>query len=182
MVAWELTRGLQPMWPLKLLLAAACAATAMPCFAAPVAPAQPATGRALLLVPLKLTKISDLSFGTIVPSPVSGAVFINATTGARTAIGGVTGVASDPGSRAYFATAGSPGQQVIVAVNQPIALTSPAGDTITVLALTLDGPNTRTIDPVTRNFFFGIGGIILVGADQPEGLYEATFDVTATYL
>ena len=51
-----------------------------------------------------------------------------------------------------------------------------------VLALTLDGPNIRTIDPTTRNFFFGIGGIILVGADQPEGVYQATFDVTATYL
>ena len=48
--------------------------------------------------------------------------------------------------------------------------------------LTLDGPNIRTIDPTTRNFFFGIGGIILVGADQPEGVYQATFDVTATYL
>jgi hypothetical protein len=97
-------------------------------------------------------------------------------------IGGVTGVASDPGNRAYFATAGSPNQQVILTVTQPLALTSVAGDTVSVLALTLDGPNVRTIDPVTRNFFFGIGGIILIGADQPEGLYQATFDVTATYL
>jgi hypothetical protein len=166
----------------KLLLAAAFAAIATPCIAAPVAPPTPATGRALLLVPLQLTKIDDLSFGTIVPSPLSGAVSVDAVTGARTMIGGVTGVASDPGNRAYFATAGSPSQQVILTVTQPLALTSVAGDTVPVLALTLDGPNVRTIDPVTRNFFFGIGGIILIGADQPEGLYQATFDVTATYL
>jgi hypothetical protein len=51
-----------------------------------------------------------------------------------------------------------------------------------VLALILDGPNVRTIDPATRNFFFGIGGIIFVGADQPEGTCQATFDVTTTYL
>ena len=51
-----------------------------------------------------------------------------------------------------------------------------------VLALTLDGPNVCTIDPATWNFVFGIGGIILVGADQPEGVYQASFDVTATCL
>jgi hypothetical protein len=166
----------------RLLLAAALAAMAMPCVGAPVAAPQPATGRALLLTPLTLTRIDDLNFGTIVPSPVSGAVSISPATGARTIIGGVTGVASDPGGRGYFATAGSPSQQVIVTISQPLAMTSTAGDTVQVLALTLDGPNIQTIDPITRNFFFGVGGIILVGADQAEGIYQANFDVTATYL
>jgi hypothetical protein len=166
----------------KLLLAAALAAMAMPCIAAPVAAPQPARSRALLLVPLTLTKVDDLSFGTIVPSALSGAVSINATTGARTTIGGVTGVSSDPGNRAYFGTAGSPNQQVILSLTQPVELANTAGDTIPVLALTLDGANVRTINPTTHNFFFGIGGIIFVNANQPEGLYQATFDVTATYL
>jgi len=170
------------MWHNKPLLAAALAVVATPCAAAPVSAPQPATGRAILLVPLTLTKIDDLSFGTIVPSPVSGAVSINATTGARTTIGGVTGVSSDPGNRAYFGTAGSPNQQVIISLTQPVELTNIAGDTVPVLALTLDGANVRTISPTTRNFFFGVGGIIFVNADQPEGLYQATFDVTASYL
>lgn len=165
-----------------MILAASVAAFATQSVAAPVAPAQPATGRALILVPLQLTKIDDLSFGTIVPSPLSGAVSVNATTGARTTIGGVTGVASDPGNRGYFATAGSPSQQVIVTITQPLTLDNGLGDSVSVLALTLDGANVRTIDPVTRNFFFGVGGIIFVNANQPEGLYQATFDVTATYL
>lgn len=150
--------------------------------AAPIGANPPAMGRALVLIPLKLTKIDDLEFGTVVPSPLSGAVSIDATTGNRTVVGGVTGVSSDPGRRAYFATAGSPSQQVIVTLTQPLALTNGVGDTIPVLALTLDGGPIRVIDPTTRNFFFGVGGIILVGANQPEGVYTATFNVTATYL
>ena len=106
---------------------------------------------------------------------------INATTGARTVAGGVTGLASDSGFRARFAGAGSPSQQVIVVVSQPAALANTNGDLIPVLALTLEGSPIKTIDPVTRAFTFGVGGIILVNGDQPEGLYTATFDVTALY-
>ena len=150
--------------------------------AAPVASPTPPAGRALLLIPLRLTKIDDLSFGSVIPSPVSGTVVINAFTGARSIAGGVTAVPSDVGQRAYFGGAGSPNQQVIVTVTPPAALTSLAGDTLTVLALTIDGPPVRSIHPVDRTFFFGVGGIILVGADQPEGVYTSNYDVTANYL
>ncbi len=150
--------------------------------AAPVSSPTPPPGRALLLIPLKLTKIDDLSFGSVIPSPVSGTVAINAVTGARSTAGGITAVPSDVGQRAFFGGAGSPNQQVIVTVTPPAQLTSVAGDTLTVLALTLDGPPVRTIHPVNRTFFFGVGGIILVGADQPEGVYTSDYDVTADYL
>lgn len=167
---------------LPFLFAAVLAVVPAPSIAAPVSASPPATSRAQILVPLTLTKIDDLSFGTIVPSPVSGAVSIDAASGSRTVIGGVTGVPSDAGGRATFSSAGSANQQVIVTLTQPLALTSLAGDTVPVLALTLDGSPLRTINPTTRTFSFGIGGIILIGADQPEGVYQATFDVTATYL
>lgn len=150
--------------------------------AAPVSSPTPPPGRALLLIPLTLTKIDDLSFGSVIPSPVSGTVVINAVTGDRTIAGGVTAVPSDVGQRAYFGGAGSPNQLVIVTVTAPAVLTSVAGDTLPVLALTLDGPPLRTIHPVDRTFFFGVGGIILVGADQPEGVYTSDYDVTANYL
>ena len=68
--------------------------------AAPVASPTPPPGRALLLIPLKLTKIDDLSFGSVIPSPLSGVVTINAVTGARSVAGGVTAVPSDVGQRA----------------------------------------------------------------------------------
>jgi len=166
------------------LIAVAMAAAAVPASAAPVDADQDADGEILILAPLTLTKIEDLDFGAVVPSPVSGFVSINATTGARVIGGGLTGVPSDIGQRAYFGGAGSAGQQVFVAVNPPLQLTSTTNpaDTIMVLAMPIQGLALKTIDPVTRSFFFGVGGIINVGANQPEGLYEATFEVTASYL
>lgn len=166
---------------LILALAATALGTASAA-AAPVASPTPPSGRALLLIPLKLTKIDDLSFGSVIPSPISGTVIINPVTGTRTVAGGVTAVPSNVGRRAYFGGAGSPNQQVIVTVTAPAELTNVAGDTLTVLALTLDGPPVRTIHPVNRTFFFGVGGIILIGADQPEGVYTSDYDVTADYL
>jgi hypothetical protein len=164
----------------NIILAAALAASAAPA-AAQVYPDSQATGEALILVPLSLTKLDDLDFGTVITSPLSGTVAINATTGARTVAGGITGLASDTGYRARFAGAGSPNQQVIVVVTQPAALTNTNGDLLPVLALTLEGSPIKNVDPVTRAFFFGVGGIILVNGNQPEGLYQATFDVTAMY-
>ena len=165
----------------RYILCAALAALTAATPANGATPAQQSNGRALILVPLTLTKINDLSFGSVVPSAVSGVVTINATTGARTFAGGVTGVPSDAGNRAYFAGAGSPSQLVIVTMNPPAQLLDGTGDTIDVLALTLDGPAIRTIDPVARTFYVGVGGTILIAASQAEGLYTNTFDVTANY-
>ncbi|GAA4709655.1 DUF4402 domain-containing protein [Sphingomonas lutea] len=170
----------------KSCIAAALAAVAFPAVPALAAtPAQQATNRALILVPLTLVKIDDLSFGTVSPSTTSlGIVSINAATGARTVFGGVTGVPSDVGNRAQFAGAGTPGQQVVITHTTPLELISTTNnaDRIAVLGLTLDGLPLRTIDPVTRAFFFHMGGTIMLNPNQPEGRYEATFDVTANYL
>ena len=147
-------------------------------------PAQQATNRALILVPLTLVKVDDLSFGSVSPSTTSlGVVSINATTGARTVFGGVTAIPSDVGHRAQFAGAGTPGQQVVISHTTPLELVSTTNnaDRIAVLGLTLDGLPLRTIDS-TRAFFFNMGGTIMLNPNQPEGLYEATFDVTANYL
>lgn len=148
--------------------------------AAPVAANPPARGSALLLTPLTLTKLQDLHFGTIVTSPVAGTVTVPADGSPATTAGGVTLLTSDPTTRARFAGAGSPNQDVILAVTNPGTLSDGLGNTVTVVSLDLDGPNTRTID-ATRAFFFYVGGTIQIGADQAEGLYESNFDVTADY-
>ena len=88
---------------------------------------------------------------------------------------------SDDLTRARFAGAGTTGQLVLINVTNPVLLPNGLGDNVTVLALTLDGSPIRTIDP-TRAFNFNVGGILLVNANQPEGLYQADFDVTAQYL
>ena len=169
-----------PRFKFSLALAS-LALAAFPVVAAPVAaPTQP-PGRALLLIPLTLTKVQDLSFGTIVPSTTTaGFVAINAVTGARTGSAGLTLMPADIGQRGRFAGAGTPGQQVIMALTPPTELTNPAGDTIPVLAMNLDGPTTRTI-AADHSFFVGVGGVIFITANQPEGLYTADYDLTADY-
>ena len=67
-----------------------------------------------------------------------------------------------------------------MALTPPLVLSSPGGDTIDVMAMSLDGPTTRTI-VANQSFFVGVGGIIFVAANQPEGLYTATYDLTADY-
>jgi hypothetical protein len=158
----------------KLLCAASlgvAALTAAPALAA-VPPVQ-ADGRALILIPLTLTKIQDLDFGSVIPSPVSGTVTIKASTGARTSAGGVTLAPGDPGFRAYFGGAGSPNQQVIITMDPPSQLINGTGDTIDVLALTLNGSAIRTIHPTDRTFFIGVGGSIQIAANQADGDYNA---------
>lgn len=162
--------------PAAFALAAVASAPAE----AATSPSANAGGKALLLIPLSLVKVDDLDFGSIVPSAVSGTVTINATSGNRTVSGGVTGVPSALGQRAVFAGAGTPNQQVIMVVDAPAQLTNANGDQIDVLALTMDGSAVRTID-TNRAFFVGIGGSLDIKANQPDGDYSATFDVTAYY-
>lgn len=171
-----------------ITIAAVAAATA---FAAPataqsvtpplVHPDKDATGKALILVPLSLTKIDDLDFGTLVPSSLSGFVAIDATSGNRTLGGGVTGPTSAAGHRATFAGAGTPNQQVIITYTTPTQLSDSTGDTIDVLALTLQGSAIKQVDPTSHAFTFGMGGILQIAADQPEGIYSASFTVSANY-
>jgi hypothetical protein len=170
-----------------ILIAAAAAAAAVaassPASAASVPAAANSDGRALILVPLTITKIDDLDFGTMISPSAPGTVALNAATSARTYTGGVVGVPSDPGHRGYFGGAGSPSQQVILSLVPPTQLTNSNGDTIGVLALTLDngGNPVRTVDPTTRAFFVGVGGVLSLAANQPDGDYSATFQLLANY-
>jgi hypothetical protein len=159
--------------------ATAIAFTAMPAQAA--TPVTQSDGKALVLIPLSLTKIQDLDFGSIVPSAAAGTVTLNASTSARTFTGGVSLVPSDAGFHGYFAGAGTPNQQVLIALSPPVELANASGDKIPVVGLTLDGPPMRTVDPVTRAFFVGVGGTLSIAANQPVGTYAANFWVTAIY-
>ena len=161
---------------------AAAALGATDALAAPVASPTPPTGRALLLIPLTLTRVQDLHFGTIIPStttPVT--VTIDPSTGVRNGSLPSSLYPNDVGQKGYFAGAGSPNQQVIMALTPPAQLSDGLGNSINVVAMFLDGPNTRTIDSVSRTFYVGIGGVIQVQANQPDGLYSATYDLTADY-
>lgn len=136
---------------------------------------------ALILKPLTLTKLSDLDFGTIIPSGSGDLVTINATTGARTsATAGL--VLTDPGFRARFASSGLDNSFVFLELSPPGDLDDGAGNLLTVTNLSLDGSALRLLTPLSQVFFVGIGGQVFVRADQEEGSYTGTFTLTATYL
>jgi hypothetical protein len=162
----------------EFLIATAVAAAAVPAPAL-AAPTDSADGRALILLPLTLTKVDDLHFGTVVSSPVAGTVTINAVTGARTHNGGVTEVASDPGQRALFAWAGTPNGLVSFDLTYPASLDDGAGHSVQIALLYL-GSASKIADP-DGIVQVGVGGSILISANQEEGLYSNTFDVTANY-
>jgi hypothetical protein len=167
-----------------LLAAAALGAGAVPAFAA--TPVPPAEAHILILAPLTFTNIDDLDFGTVVSSNVAGTVTINALTGARSKAGGVTLLSAGPGGRGYFGGAGSGGQQVIVTMVPPTELVDVvvSANTIPVVWMALDNgatTATKTIHVTDKTFFIGVGGTILVAANQPDGDYESTYFIEAQY-
>lgn len=173
------------MFTRKILIAAAMAAVmAVP---APAAAANTTTsnGRALLLLPLQLTKIDDMDFGTVVASTTSyGTVTLNPTTGTRSFTGGISGISSAPGRPAQFGGAGTGGQLVVIVLSPPPQLSDGNGHTVDVLAMSLDNLNNplRVVHPVDKTFFVNVGGVLGINANQVPGTYSATFDITANYL
>lgn len=169
----------------KLCLAALAAtvAFASPAAAQSVTASATAEARGLVLLPLTLTRVDDLDFGTVIASNVAGSVSIDEDSGARSVAGGVVGVPTAPGQRGLFAGAGTANQQV------DLTLTPPAGNMLVsganflmVSSLVLDSGNstTRTID-ATGAFQVGVGGSFAIAANQPNGLYAADFSLTAEY-
>lgn len=163
----------------KFLLAAGLAvAVAAPANAAPVPASKDANGKALILIPLTLTRIADLEFGTVIESSTAGSVIVPPDGTVPTVTGGVTAVASAPASRAQFAGAGTPGQLVNMFLSPPANLKDANGDLLPI-SMSLES-NNITIDS-SHAFFVGVGGTVSVAANQPDGDYTGTFTVLAQY-
>ena len=152
---------------------------AAPADAAPVS--APANGKAVILIPLKLTKVQDLDFGTVVTSAASGQVVVDPSSGTATPSGGVT-VVGTTSAAAKFDFAGTANQQVNFSISSPlpILLSDGSGNTLPLTALNLSAA-TGTVDPTTLLVEVGVGGTINVNANQMDGTYTGQFDVTADY-
>jgi hypothetical protein len=159
-----------------LIAAGLAAALAAPAAATPINATKDATGKALILIPLTLTKVTDLDFGTVITSSSSGTVSIAADGSGQSVTGGVTPVASDPGARAQFAGAGTPSEQVSMFLAPPATLKDGAGNSLPI-SMSLETTSV-TIDS-THAFFVGVGGTVTVGPNQPDGLYTGLFTVLA---
>ena len=129
----------------KFLLAAGLAvAVAVPANAAPVPASKDANGKALILIPLTLTRVADLEFGTVIESSTAGSVIVPPDGTLPSVTGGVTAVASAPASRAQFAGAGTPGQLVNIFLSPPANLKDANGDLLPI-SMSLESNNV-TID------------------------------------
>ena len=140
--------------------------------------------KALVLKPFVLTRISDLNFGTIIPTGSAEFVQIDADTGARTVSNPTMRVATDDGYRAEFASSGVNNAMVVIELDGPSNLVNGDGDLLKVTRLVLDQKNKviRTLTPASQVFFVGIGGEVYIRGDQEDGEYVGTFTLTATYI
>jgi hypothetical protein len=182
---------------LCLAAAAATLAAAVPANAQQATVTVTATGnpiaKGVVLLPLTLSKTSDLDFGTVIASTtLPGTVTISADDGSRGVTGGVVGVPGYPGGRALFQGAGTANQTVLLTLQAPAVLTS-GPNNVTVNSMFFDSAGASATDPVTGYkstsrtingtgaFDVGVGGDFAIAANQPNGLYSAPFTVTAEY-
>ena len=169
-----------PVFLQRAALALAAMLAPSAALAAPVAPTTLPTGRAALLHPLELIKQADLDFG-YVGAVGAGTIVIDPNSGTTTATGGVLLLGGAP-HPAWFTGAAQSSSVVVIRVpKQPITITRVGGtETMTVRDFTLEGLDKRAVAARVK-FDFRVGASLVVPANQAEGLYSGTFDVTVQY-
>ena len=152
-----------------------------PAHAAPVAAATPATAKAALLHPLEILKKEDLDFGWVAPITGAGTVVVNPETNVTSATGGAVLVGGSPHAALFTGAAKSNAVVIIRIPKQPITITRVGGtETMTVTNWTVQGLDKRAVAAQT-SFDFRVGATLFVNANQADGLYVGTFDVSIQY-
>jgi|KBSMisStaDraftv2_1062788.scaffolds.fasta_scaffold39844_3 hypothetical protein len=162
----------------RLIIALALMAPATMARAA--GPAVQSNVTAAIILPVTVTKLEDMDFGSLAVTTAGTAVLEpNADTFSTT--GGVTQVGGAP-QCAEFVGASKDSSVVNIKVpNKPSTLTRIGGtETMTVTNFTLQGQNKRTLAK-QASFTFRVGGTLNVAANQVQGTYVGTFDVTVQY-
>jgi hypothetical protein len=136
--------------------------------------------QAAIILPVTVTKLSDMDFGHLTVTTAGTAVLEpNADTFSTT--GGVTGIGGAPQCAEFVGASKDSSVVNIKLPNKPSTLTRVGGtETMTVSNFTLQGQNKRTLAKLA-SFTFRVGGTLNVAANQMEGTYVGTFDVTVQY-
>ena len=152
--------------------------------ASPAAAATPvtnATATTAILHPINVIKRYDLDFGYVASGTTAGTVVIDPETDTASATGGAILLGGNPQSAAFIGAAGSSSVVNIKIPKQPVTLTRSGGtETMTVNKFTLQGLDKRTVARAVA-FEFRVGATLNVAANQMEGTYVGTFDVTVQY-
>lgn len=153
---------------------------AAPAFAQNAATA-PFTAKAKIMKPLTLVKATDLDFGTITMGPllVSSQVVVGRTGGAATSCG--TNLTCSPNPvAASFNVTGVALQQLNVTLSAVPAGLIHTVDATKSVGFTVDPDTTVTLNAAGAGSF-DIGGAITVLASTIDGDYSNTVNVTVTY-
>ena len=170
----------------SLSLRGLCAASLVMCAltparAAPIAADQNASAETAILHPLTILKREDLDFGYVGVGTTAGTVVINPNTGATSRTGGVLLLGGTPHPAMFTGAAKSNSVVIIRIPKQAITLTRVTGtETMTVSNFTLEGLDKRQAAK-NVSFDFRVGATLNVNANQVEGVYLGTFDVSIQY-
>jgi hypothetical protein len=133
------------------------------------------------LFPLEIIKNRDLDFGYLAAPTAAGTAVIDPLTDAITSTGGVVLLGGSPHAAKFTGAAKGNNVVIIRIPKQPITLTRVGGtETMTVTNFTLEGLDKRAVAAKVA-FDFRVGGTLNVNANQAEGTYVGTFDVSIQY-
>ena len=143
-------------------------------------PNRNATGTAAIILPAQIAKLNDMDFGFVTVT-TAGTATIDSNTDAISTTGGVLFAGGLPHAALFAAISPSKTVVHIRLPRQPVTLTRVGGtETMTVDTWTINGAETRNV--VAHEMFeFKVGGTLHVAANQTEGTYVGTFDVTVNY-
>lgn len=159
------------------------AAVAVACVSAPLHSAAPvvatsnARADATIARSASFRKLQDLQFGALMVTSAGTAV-INPNTDALTTTGGVTLLGGRPYAALFDAVSPARSVVLIKAPNRPITLTRAGGTETMILDNWTVSGQTRRVVASQEPYSFKIGGTLRINANQAEGTYEGTFEVT----
>jgi len=135
-----------------------------------------ATARARVLRALTLTNDNrPLDFGAVVAVATPGTVTIDSAGTRSACTGGIS--CSGSVSAALFDLTGTATEVVTIDAAASVTLTSG----LNTMSATLSESTTSTTLDATGAGSFAVGGTLTVAANQAEGVYTGTFNVTANY-
>ncbi len=164
--------------PLTMILLLALIAPAA--IAAPIASPTPPAAQAALMRPLTLTKLADMDFGNLGVT-TSGTAVIDPVSNTLAVTGGVIRLGGTPRAARFAGSTSSSAVVIIRIPNRTVLLTRVGGThTIALDSFTLDGQSKRAMAQAGV-FEFAVGATLRPTANQMEGVYTGTFDVTIQY-
>lgn len=144
-------------------------------YAAPVTAS--VTVKARVLKQITVTKTSDLDFGTIVAGAAASTVAVS-TGAARTCGAGLT--CTGTVSSANFNISGTNNAVVTITGDNSVTLANGTGGTMAA-ALTRSASTLTLTNSGPVGGSFQVGGTLNIAANQADGAYTGTFNVTIDY-